>query len=378
MDYLKIPKYFASSMLIYFAMNNPLSAQNKDLNNLKDPRLEVVSSFDKSQPIGVSVSSDNRVFVSFPKRESYTMGLAEIVNGKRTAFPSAKNGEDPILRQTDFINVQDIYVDTKDVLWVLDSKPASNSSIFGKGSSDEKEGGKFTLYGIDLADQNSVSKYVFEDLDKEKSALNDVRVDTEKHMAYFSDPGQTGIVVLDLKTGKTRTVLKNSRFTKADPKVVLSYQGKEMRDAKGNPFKSNVNGIALTKDNKWFYFKPINAHHLYRIETQYLVDRELSDKELVSKVKDMGEVGITHGLVADKEGNIYLTTSLDYSIRRLTPEGSLEMVVQDSRLIWPDSLGIGSDGYLYFSCAQMQLLPNWNNGEDRVEYPFQVYRVKVL
>lgn len=95
-------------------------------------------------------------------------------------------------------------------------------------------------------------------------------------------------------------------------------------------------------------------------------------------VEDMGEVGITHGLVTDVKGNIYLTTSLDYTVKRLTPEGKLEVVTQDSRVLWPDSMGVGSDGYLYFSCAQMQLLPNWNNGQDLVKYPYQVYRVKVL
>jgi len=118
--------------------------------------------------------------------------------------------------------------------------------------------------------------------------------------------------------------------------------------------------------------------NLYRIETKYLADANLTDEALKSKVEDMGEVGITHGLVADQEGNIYLTTSLDYSIRRLTPEGKLEIVVQDPRLLWPDSLGVGSDGYLYFSCAQMQLLPQWNGGKDLVQYPYEVYRVKVL
>lgn len=345
---------------------------------IKDPRLEVVASFGKSQPIGVSVSSDNRVFVSFPRREPYTMGLSEIINGERKPYPDKSWNAEDGRPDSHFVNVQDIYVDTEDQLWVLDAKPSSAGSVFGKDGLPESQQGQFKLIQIDLANNKVVRQYTFDDLDKAKSGLNDVRVDTDKKLAYLSDPGQAGIVVLDLNTGATRLLLAESSFTTADPDVVLSYEGREMRDSKGNPFRSNVNGIALTKDNTYFYFKPINTSKLYRIETIYLADASLTVEELKSRVEDLGETAITHGLVADVKGNIYLTSSLDYSIKRYTPEGKVETVVQDSRLIWPDSLGVGSDGYLYFSCAQMNRLPQWNNGEDNVAYPYEVYRVKVL
>ena len=125
------------------------------------------------------------------------------------------------------------------------------------------------------------------------------------------------------------------------------------------------------------YFKPINQLHLFRIETEYLADASLSAEELKSKVKDMGEVGPTHGLEADAKGNIYLSTSTDFAMKYISPDGKLHTLVQDSRLLWPDSLGIGSDGFLYFTCAQLQRLPQWNDGEDRTEYPYTAYKVKL-
>jgi len=91
----------------------------------------------------------------------------------------------------------------------------------------------------------------------------------------------------------------------------------------------------------------------------------------------MGKVGITHGMEADAHGNIYLTSSESYSISYLSPDRKLHVLVQDSRLLWPDSLGIGSDGYLYFSCAQLQRLPEYNQGINRTVYPYEVYRVKM-
>ncbi len=348
------------------------------VSNHHSDQLITVAELGKRKAIGVSVSSDNRLFVSFPNQgKDYRYGLTEIVDGNPIPFPNEAWNEhagDPSSR---FVNVQDLYVDTQDNLWVLDSKPAPKGSIFGGQGASEPAEGMFKLLKINLASGAVERVYTFEDLDKRVSGLNDMRVDTEKALAYLSDPGQAAIVVLDLTAGSTRTVLKNQPFTTADPDIVLTYDGQEMRDSNGNPFRSNVNGIALTKDNKYFYFKPINKLNLYRIETRYLADTSLSDTELASHVEDMGQTAITHGLIADAKGNVFLTSSTDYSIKYLTPDGQLHTLVQDSRLLWPDSFGIGGDGYLYFSCAQLQRDPTWNDGENRVEYPYRIYKVKL-
>jgi len=343
----------------------------------QDARLEIVAEFDKSQPIGVSVSSDNRVFVSFPRREPYLMGLSEIIDGQRVAYPNPSWNAREVQSESQFVNVQDIFVDANNHLWVLDSKPASANSIFGSDDAKTPSLGQFKLVQIDLNSDTVVKQYDFPDLDKSKSALNDVRVDTQKKLAYLSDPGLAAIVVLDLTTGSSRSVLNQSNYTLALDSIVLSYEGNEMRDVQGKPFKSNVNGIALTKDNEYLYFKPINATQLYRINTHYLADKNITKADLSAKVENLGQTVVTHGLVADQDGNIYLTSSLDYSIKRLSPDGKLTTIVQDSSLIWPDSLGIGSDGYLYFSCAQVNRLPQWNQNLDMTEYPYRVYRVKI-
>lgn len=339
--------------------------------------LETVATFGEYQPIGLSVSSDNRVFVSFPNRgNAYEFGLTEIVDGEKKPFPNAAWNEKTEQSDTYFQSVQDLFVDANDDLWVLDSKPAPRSNIFGGASKEEAEG-YFKLIRFDIKTGEAKKIYHFNDLDKTVSALNDVRVDTKRAKAYLSDPGQAAIVVLDLETGISRSVLKNTPFTKAKDDIVLSYEGHEMRSENGTPFSSSVNGIALGKDFTYFYFKPINDKHLYRIEAEKLADPALDDAALAASVVDLGEVGITHGLVEGPEGNVYLTTSEDYSISYIDPAGKLHTLVQDSRLIWPDSLGTGSDGYLYFSCAQLQREAQWNNGVNKIEYPYAVYRVKL-
>lgn len=339
-------------------------------------KLIPVAELGEYRAIGVAVNTENRLFVSFPRRGSnYEFGLTEIINGKRVPYPNPewnKEGD----AASHFVSVQDLFVDSEDFLWVLDSKPSPSGSIFGDKPKEAVDG-HFKLLKINTKNDEVERIYTFDDLDKVHSGLNDIKVDTKRQLGYLSDPGMAAIVVLDLKTGKTRRVLEKTKFTLADPNIVLSYHGKEMRNEQGKPFSSNVNGIALTKDFQYFYFKPINQTHLYRIEARFLADESLSAEELESKVQDMGEVGVTHGLEADAKGNIFLTNSLDYAVRYLTPEGEIKTLVQDSRLLWPDSFGIGTDGYLYFSCAQLQNEATWNQGVNKAELPYTIYKVKL-
>jgi sugar lactone lactonase YvrE len=330
------------------------------------PLIEVAS-FGKSQPIGVTVApASNRLFVSFPHREPFVYALIEIINGKPVPFPDVEwNKLTPGQETTHFVNVQDLYADDKNCLWVLDPKPMGNAES------------KFKLVKIDLTDNKVKHVYNFDDIDKSKSALNDMCIDNDKQLAYLSDPGQHAIVVLDLKTGKSRVVLKDDKSTTVQPGLKLHLDGKDVVDEQGNPFVSNVNGIALTKDNKYFYFRAINQTKLYRIETTYLANTTLSDADLAAKVELVAETGICHGMIADSKGNIYLSDSPDHAIQYVTPDRQVHFLVKDKRLSWPDSFGIGTDGYLYLSSSQMNRLPKFNNGQDKVEYPFRVYKVKL-
>ncbi|GAB2539125.1 L-dopachrome tautomerase-related protein [Spirosoma aerophilum] len=338
-------------------------------------RLETVAEFGRHQPIGLAVSGQNRIFVTFPKNpDQYDYGLAEIVrttSGKteRRPYPNAVwNQWDSLKPQERFINVQALFVDQTNALWVLDPASPAGQKALPQG---------IKLVKINLATNQVEKIYRFEDLPRERTGLNDVQVDAQRHVAYLSDPGRAAIVVLDLATGKSRTVLENDKSTKADPNFVLTIDGKAVRDSRGNPFRSNVNGIALTHDYTYLYFRPITQTLLYRIETKYLIDSALSPADISSHVENMGETGVSHGMIADKTGNIYLTDSPDKAIRYLTPDRHLKTLVQDDRLLWPDSFGIGSDGYLYVTAAQIHRTKRYNDGADKVDYPFRLYRVKL-
>lgn len=341
--------------------------------DLKIP-LEEVAQTGHYQPIGVGISHKGRIFMTFPKKKndknySYDYGLAELVNGQRLPYPNAQwNQWDSTQAATRFVNVQAAVIDSDDNLWVLDpSNPDDQAPVIAG----------IKLLKINLSTNKVARIYRFEDLPRERTALNDVRIDTRRQLAYISDPMLAAIVVLDLRTGKSRRVLQGHKSTTAEPGFVLRLDGKEVKDKTGKPFSSNVNGIALTPDFKYFYYRAINQTKLYRIGTEYLADPALSETDLESHVETVGEVGVSHGMLADEAGNIYISDSPNYAIRRVTPAGRLETLVHDPRLSWPDTFALGFDGYIYLTATQINRGPKYNGGESKVDYPFRLYRLKL-
>ena len=335
----------------------------------ESPKLLTVATFGHYRPIGVAVTATGRIFITFPHTQTYQYAVVELVNGQRVPYPDAEwNVYDSTKAANHFMNAQAAWPDDQNNLWILDpSNPGDNATIAAG----------VKLLKINLTTNKIEHIYRFEDLQRKKIALNDVRIDTKRNLAYLSEPKTSSIVVLDLNTGKSRMVLTKDKSTIADPEFKLHLDGKDVVDNTGKPFSSNVNGIALTHDFKWFYFRAINLTKLYRIAANDLANQSLSKEGLSKRVQLVGETGVSHGMLADDKGNIYLTDSPNKAIRYVTPDGRLETLVQDKRLIWPDTFAIGSDGYLYLTCSQINKDKKYNGGIDKTEYPYKLYKIKL-
>ncbi|QJW89419.1 hypothetical protein HNV11_08490 [Spirosoma taeanense] len=106
------------------------------------------------------------------------------------------------------MSVQALFIYQDDALWVFD--PANPN--FGKSI---PAGVK--LLRVDLTTNQITHTYVVEDVPLSQASLNDVQVDPGRQVAYLPDPGRACLVVLDLKTGKSRSVLMKHPSTTADP-----------------------------------------------------------------------------------------------------------------------------------------------------------------
>ena len=80
---------------------------------------------------------------------------------------------------------------------------------------------------------------------------------------------------------------------------------------------------------------------------------------------------------SDAQGRLYVTDYEHNSIVRRNSDGRYETIVQDPRLLWPDTLSLAPDGFLYCIANQLHRQPNFHDGADLRVKPYNLFRVRV-
>ena len=62
---------------------------------------------------------------------------------------------------------------------------------------------------------------------------------------------------------------------------------------------------------------------------------------------------------------------------RRTPDGVYDTVVHDPRLLWPDTMSVAADGYLYVTANQLHRQPTYRHGKDERVRPYGLFRVRI-
>lgn len=332
--------------------------------------LELVFSDNTYQLTGVAKEEGGRLLVNYPRWSNiYRFAVVEATGDTSVRpYPSdtmnlwqpGQPGKDK------WVCVQSVYFDDSNNLWILDPAAPMLKNIQGGGAK---------LVRMDKATGKPARTYSFNGIVPDTAYVNDVRIDVQRQYAYITESKGGGIVVVDLKSGKMRRVLQDHYSVKSDTAFKFIIDGRElMKD--GKPAKFNSDGIALTPDGAWVYYKPLTDDKLYRIQTEHLRNWNLTDTALHSKVEDLGRFTTTDGMIFDKAGNLYLGDLQNYSIVRIDKNHKMTTLVKDQRLIWPDSYSI-ADGYLYISCSQIQKQPDYNNGVNKRTSPYTIYRMKL-
>jgi len=347
-------------------------------------QLEEVARFNGPMPTGVTVSNRGRIFVNFPKwGDPVEYTVAEVRNGKTQAYPDADlnryaDGDDPASK---LVSVQSVVVDpTGNRLWILDTGSIGMGTV--------RPGGP-KLVAVDLGTNRVTKKILFpSDVALSGSYLNDVRFDLHRGsagMAFITDStssGPNGIVVVDLASGKSWRRLNDHPSTKPDPEFLPVVEGKVLRIRLPGKlparFGVGSDGIAISPDGKTLYYCPLTSRHLYGVSVDALADSTRTEAEVAATVKNLGEKGgASDGLESDAEGRVYLSDYEHNAIRTLSSDGEIETLVHDPRALWPDTLSLASDHYLYFIANQIERQPPFNNGKDLRQKPYVLFRVKV-
>jgi sugar lactone lactonase YvrE len=349
-------------------------------------------------PTGLTVSHGGRLFVSYPRwsqpanvtvGEVTKDGLIPFPDDATNAFyPSEPGKLDP---KTHLVSVQSVVVDANDRLWLLDT-----GSINMQPAID----GAPKMWGYDLKSRQRVKEIRFDGALKKQTYLNDVRFDLKRGdqgTAYITDSGAGGIIVVDLASGEAWRKLDGHPSVLADKSVTLMVEGQPLkrRPPTGDeqPVMINSDGIALSPDGATLYYTPLTGHTIYAVSTGFLADRNAFDPVAYSAVRKVGDKpSANDGLICDAQGRIYTTDFEDNAIRRITPSGGGgltearaagaasaqpgEVIVQDERLLWPDTFCI-HDGKLYVTSNQLNRQPDFHRGDNKLKQPFAAFQIQI-
>jgi len=345
-------------------------------------KIESVASFNGPMPTGVTVSKSGRIFVNFPHwgdKVDYT--VAEVQKGRTVAYPNADiNRSNPSKQSESLVSVQSVVVDPQDRLWILDT----GSIEFGPTS----YGGP-KLVGVDLQ-QNRIFKTILfpQNVALPTTYLNDIRFDLRRGsggMAFItdsSDKGPNGIIVVDLASGKSWRRLNDHPSTKAVPGFLPSVEGQPVMNRPPNQPPSQLalgsDGIAISADGNSLFYCPLASRRLYSVSVDALANEQLADAEVAATVVDHGEKGGgSDGLESDSKNRIYLTNYEQNAIFRRLPDGVYETLVHDPRILWPDTLSVAPDGYLYFTANQLHRQARYHEGKDLRQKPSSLFRTQI-
>jgi sugar lactone lactonase YvrE len=113
------------------------------------------------------------------------------------------------------------------------------------------------------------------------------------------------------------------------------------------------------------------------VETAALLDPQTSDAGVAAGVADLGEKGMTGGLTTDSKDRVYLALQEFNAVGRRNPDGSVEILASDPRLIWADTFWITPDRWLHISSAQVNRRPEYNNGTDAQTPPYAILKMRI-
>jgi sugar lactone lactonase YvrE len=347
--------------------------------------LEPVAYFNGAMPTGVTVSHKGRIFVNFPKwGDDVSFTVAEIRKGEMVAYPDESiNQTNPADQAAALVSVQSVVVDPVDRLWILDT----GSPLF----QPTKYGGP-KLVCVDLKTDQVSKKILFpQDVALPTTYLNDIRFDLRRGsegMAFITDSAQkgpNGIIVVDLASEQSWRRLHDHPSVK--PEGLQTF----LPIVEGRPFleqqpdgsvkhgaSMGSDGIAINADGTRLYYCPLGSRKLYSVDTNALSDQSLKEQEVGATVIDEGDRGgASDGLESDSAGNIYSTNYEHNAILRRSPDKRWETLTHEPRLLWPDTLSLATDGYLYVTANQLHRQARFHKGKDLRRKPYSLFRIRI-
>lgn len=316
-------------------------------------------------PGNIAVSNSGRVFATLHPDGKPPIKVVEIVDGKPVAYPN-EEWQTESADMPAFQTILSIRIDRQNRLWVLDF------ADFGRGQP--------RLLAFNLATGQLVHEYDFPpDVAGLGSMLNDFQVSADGSTIFIAETSpilhRPALIVYDVATFTSRRVLDRHASVLPEPYLVQA-PGRDMRIYGLVALRIGVDSIALDRKGEYLYYGPVTGDRMYRIRAADLQNPNLDDAALAARVEDFAPKTLSDGLTTDDDGNVYLSDMEHSAIVVLKPDATLETLVKDPRLRWPDGFSFGPGGWLYVTCSSLHHVLFVDSSVMRAHAPYQIFRVK--
>lgn len=328
---------------------------------------------------GVTTTRDGRIFVIFPQVENGSLQLAELSsNGALIPFPSAGWNNPPNNdSHAGFIHVSSARIGPDGALWVLDSGVKTGIYNLDNDMPVQRIPGAARLFRFDINNSapNQPIHYDiidFTDFTSSISSLTNFRFNGK--YIYLTDSGDPALLVFNTENKDTWRTLERINHTMCKP-VGIGIGGRQFSDINKNISVLGVKELEVSPNGKTLYFQTA-CGPMYKIDTKWLSD-DYDDDERMNHIEKFADTPFTGGTAIDSAGNIFISDVSNNSIVKYTPDRMSTVFIQDPRLEWVANMWIDSHGSLWMPASQLGGTPFLNNGQNRVNYPVQLYKMQI-
>lgn len=316
-------------------------------------------------PGNITLTPDNRIFVSLHQFYDPEFSVAELVDGALVPLIPHLGAS-----SITFTSVLGIQADAQGYLWILDNGNQSQSLP------------KLVAWDIQ---QHQLARVIYlpQPITLSNSFVNDLAIDLSRNVIYISDPiagAESALIRVDLHTGQAVRLLQGHvSVIPEDIDLVVDGIPVQIEQQDGSLIRPHlgVNGLVLDTRNEWLYYCPMHGTSMYRAKSADLSNPSLSAAELASRVERYSPKPICDGIAIDRNDNLYVGDLAVNGLGVIKSDRSYQVLLADDKLAWIDSFSLGTDDYLYFNCDRLNLSAALNGGVNKSFPPYEVFRLKL-